>query len=127
MSAAVPWMGAFTAMRSAAALLGSEPQHLAGKPLAVFIPEEGRPAFRSELHRLKTLDSSLFTDSKAGRVKFRNDPRTETHPASPDNSHCTAGEAPARRTAPRLPPIRPHSFTYLSITSVMQTRNNLFS
>src|SRR5436305_9708954 len=38
---------------SAAELLGLAPHYLAGKPLAVFIPDEGRQAFRSELLRLK--------------------------------------------------------------------------
>jgi PAS domain S-box-containing protein len=41
------------ANQSAAALLNVDRAYLVGKPLAVFIPEEGRSAFRSEMFRLK--------------------------------------------------------------------------
>ena len=39
------------ANHAAAVLLGVEQRFLVGKPLAVFVPEEGRPAFRAELAR----------------------------------------------------------------------------
>jgi len=41
------------ANRAAASLLGILQRHLIGKPLIVFIPDEGRPAFRSQLNRLQ--------------------------------------------------------------------------
>ncbi len=43
------------ANRATSALLNIDPSFLPGKPLAVFVPEDGRSAFRSELPRLRDL------------------------------------------------------------------------
>ncbi len=45
---------------AAAAMLAIRPEFLKGKPLITFVPEEGRPAFRSELSRLADLSRSTY-------------------------------------------------------------------
>ncbi|MBX6312994.1 MAG: PAS domain S-box protein, partial [Isosphaeraceae bacterium] len=55
---------------AAAALLGIEPKFLLGKPLALFIPQEGRAAFRTEL-------VWLLKDRDKGTYELRLQPRRQ--------------------------------------------------